>query len=88
MIHPDVSAWLGALDAPSAAWRNALDAQYGALGMPPDSRAMLRATLLRFRERFGETPAQVRAGRGARDAAMMETCAHNDHPQEVHDGQE
>lgn len=38
-----------------------------------------------FRERFAETPAQVRAGRRARDAAMMETCAHNDHPQEAHD---
>ncbi len=40
-----------------------------------------------FRERFGETPAQVRAGRGARDAAMMETCARNDHPQEARDDQ-
>ena len=38
-----------------------------------------------FREHFGETPAQVRAGRSARAAAMMETRAHNDHSQEVHD---
>jgi AraC-like DNA-binding protein len=40
-----------------------------------------------FRERFGETPAQVRARRGAHDAAMMETCARNDHPQEARDDQ-
>lgn len=40
-----------------------------------------------FRERFGETPAQVRAGRGAHDAAMMETRARNDHPQEARDDQ-
>lgn len=40
-----------------------------------------------FRERFGETPAQVRTGRGTHDAAMMEAQAHDDQLQEAHDGQ-
>ena len=40
-----------------------------------------------FRERFGETPAQVRAERGTSDAAMMEARAHNDRLQEVDDDQ-
>ena len=40
-----------------------------------------------FRERFGETPAQVRAGRSTHGAAMMEAQAHDDQLQEAHDGQ-
>ena len=40
-----------------------------------------------FRERFGETPAQVRAGRSTHGAAMMEAQAHDDQLQEARDGQ-
>ncbi|MEE8675307.1 helix-turn-helix transcriptional regulator [Tractidigestivibacter scatoligenes] len=40
-----------------------------------------------FRERFGETPTQVRAERGTSDATMMEARAHNDRLQEVDDDQ-
>ena len=40
-----------------------------------------------FRERFGETPAQARAGRSARRAAMMEAQVHDDRLREARDDQ-
>ena len=40
-----------------------------------------------FRERFGKTPAQVRGGRCASDAAKMEACARNGYSRETHDDQ-
>ena len=59
MIHPDPRAWLHALDAPSPAWRAALNACYGAHGMPEASRNMLRAAIEKFYARFGDTALRV-----------------------------
>lgn len=59
MIHPSASAWLTALDSPSTHWRAQLAPHYGPGGMPEASRAMLRAALLQFTERHGDTATRI-----------------------------
>lgn len=59
MIHPSALDWLAALEAPSPAWQNALNARYGAEGMPATSRGLLHEALRGFLDRHGNTAARV-----------------------------
>jgi len=79
MIQPNTSGWLAALDAPSPYWRAQLETHYGAQGMPEASRAMLRAALLQFRERHGETSTRVFRAPGRVNLRGMHVDTHGGH---------